>query len=122
MQSQHQLQFCRLLNKDKTKAYSTNREKYINPRLQFYNDLTKLLRTHLADKNDIILTGDFNDKIGNKYDDLTQMIEALGLIDIYSYRHGFESDVGTYNRGSKRLDYTFSIRRMAYHVVACRYN
>ena len=85
MQSQHQLQFYQLLNKDKKKADSTNRDKYINPRIRFYNDLTKLLRTNLADKNDIILTGDFNDEIRNKYDDLTQMIEALGLIDIYSY-------------------------------------
>ena len=80
------------------------------------------MRTHLADKNDIILTGDFNDEIGNKYGDLTQMIEALGLIDIYSYRHGFESEVSTYNRGSTRLDYTFVKRRMVDHVEACGYD
>lgn len=34
----------------------------------------------MADKKDIILTGDFNDEIGNKYDYLKQMIEALGRI------------------------------------------
>ena len=57
----------------------------------------------MVDKKDIILTGDFNDEIGNKYDEVTQIIESLGLVDIYCYRHGFESDVRTYNRGSEHI-------------------
>ena len=122
MQSQHHQEYCRLVYKNKKKSDSTDKKKFENPRLIFYNNLTKLVRYHLADKRDIFLTGDFNDEIGNKYDDLTQMIEALGLIDIYSYWHGFDSEVGTYNRGSKQLDYMFVTCRMTDHIVAYGYD
>ena len=56
-QNQHLLQYNRLKHKYNKKADRIDPTKFLNPRIRFYEDLTKFIRKHLVDKKDIILTG-----------------------------------------------------------------
>ena len=108
--------------KRKNKHKNTNHTKYIDPQYRFYTGLTEFISEHLEQKSDVILTGDFNDEIGTKYDELTRIIENLGLVDVFAFQNGFETEVPTYNRGSRNLEYTFVTIRILDNVKACGYN
>ena len=79
-------------------------------------DLRSLLQKAVDRQSDIILTGDFNDLIGESNNALTMLISDFGLIDIHTNKHGFDTDIPTYKRGPRRLDYMFVSRRLLDHI------
>ena len=43
----------------------------------------------------------------------------MELIDFHAFKHGFDCDIATWDRGSRRLDYFFLSRRFIDHVLHC---
>lgn len=74
-----------------------------------------------AKRRDIIITGDFNDTIGDSYNPLTRLIQDFDLRDVHAFNHGYDYNIAIYFRGSCRLDYVFVSRRIIDHVVRCGY-
>ena len=81
-----------------------NREQFIDPKKRFVKDLLSLLKDAFAAGKDIILTGDFNDTIGESHNDLTLALLEIGLQDVIAIRHGFNTDIATYKQGPCRID------------------
>ena len=99
-----------------------DRVKYIDPKKRFVKDLLSLLKEASATGTDIILTGDFNDTIGESHNDLTLALLEIGLQDVIAIHHGFDTEIATYKRGPRRIDYAFVSRRILNHVSACGYD
>ena len=105
-----------------TKGLTCNKEQYIDPKHRFIRDLKTLLIDVAASGHDIILTGDFNATLGESHDHLTLALLDIGLHDIIAIKHGFDTNIATYKRGPRRLDYIFVSRRIIDHVTACGYD
>ena len=105
-----------------TKGLKCNKEQYIDPKQRFIRDLKTLLTDVAASGHDIILTGDFNETLGESHDHLTLALLDIGLHDIIAIKHGFDTNIATYKRGPRRLDYIFVSRRIIDHVTACGYD
>ena len=99
----------------------SDREAYIDPKKRFVKDMRKLLQKAGNGQSDIILTGDLNDEIGESNNALTKLISEFGLIDVHSNKHGYDTDLPTYKRGPRRLDYMFVSRRIIDHIKRCGY-
>ena len=84
-------------------------------------DLRTLLQRAVNRQSYIILTGDFNDVIGENNNALTKLISEFGLIDVHSNKYGYDTDLPTYKRGPRRLDYMFVLRSLIDHIKRCRY-
>ena len=88
-----------------------DKNNYTHPKKRFINDIRTrtLLENAKAKKPDIILTGDFNEDVGENYNKLTQLIFDMELIDVHAYKHGFDCDIATWARGYQyqRLNYFF---------------
>ena len=117
--NQQQAQYLLHYNLHRLKS---NREQYIDPKQRFVTDLLHLLRDASAAGKDIILTGDFNDTIGESHNALTLAILEIGLQDVIAIQHGFDTNIATYKRGPRRIDYVFVSRRILNHVNACGYD
>ena len=83
-----------------TKSLTCNKDKYIDPKKRFVQDLTILLKQVAASGHDIILTGDFNEILGESHNHLTLALLDIGLHDIIALKHGFDTEIATYKRGS----------------------
>jgi len=46
----------------------------------------------------------------------------IGLQDVIAIQHGFNTDIATYKRGPRCIDYAFVSRRILDHVSACGYD
>ena len=68
---------------------------YINPKLRFIVDLRTLLKESSAKRQDIIITGDFNDVIGDSYNPLTKLIQEFDLRDVHAFNHGYDYNIAT---------------------------
>ena len=49
--------------------------------------------------------GDFNETIGEDTKMMAQVLMAGRLIDVYANRHGNKTNIATYIRGNRRIDY-----------------
>jgi endonuclease/exonuclease/phosphatase family metal-dependent hydrolase len=65
---------------------------------------------------DIILTGDFNELVGDNPHGMAKVLAAGGLTDACSHQHSIV-DKTTYTRGTTRLDYVFVTPRLADHIL-----
>ena len=117
--NQQQAQYLLQYN---TKRLKCDKDTYIDPKKRFVQDLKILLKEIAASGHDIILTGDFNEIIGDSHNSLTLALLDIGLHDIIALKHGFDTDINTYKRGPRRLDYVFVSRRIIDHVTACGYD
>ena len=99
-----------------------DRDQFIDPKKRFVQDLSRLLQDASNAGTDIILTGDFNDTIGESHNALTLALLEIGLQDAIAIQHGFTTNIATYKRGPRRLDYAFVSRRILRHVSACGYD
>lgn len=77
-----------------------------NPRHQFINDLDHLLQQLTSQGHHILVGGDFNESIGDNLSGLDRLLAKYNLVDAVSLLHA-QSEVPTYSRGHKRLDYLF---------------
>jgi hypothetical protein len=66
--------------------------------------------------------GDFNESLGDDPKLLASITSSFCLADPHSSRHGAASDVPTYIRGRKRLDYCLLDVLLLDHVIACGIN
>ena len=87
----------------------------------FIADLRLLLKESSAKRQDIIITGDFNDVIGDRFNPLTKLIQELDLRNVHAFTHDYDHDIATYFRGSRQLDYVFVSRCIIDHIVCCGY-
>jgi hypothetical protein len=69
---------------------------------------------------DIILTGDFNEIVGDDHNGMAKVVLSGNLTDVHSNQHG-TVDITTYTRGSKRLDYVFVTPRLVDHILRSGY-
>ena len=94
----------------------------INPRQAFLRDLTKFIHTKQHSvKHELLILGDFNERIGDNPQGIARVAAEFNLTDIYRMQHPHLQDVATYTRGRKRLDYALGSSRVAQAVRACGY-
>jgi hypothetical protein len=67
------------------------------------------------------LVGDFNERIGEDPNGISQLAAQLQLEDIMHYHHHHLNEPATYARGQKRLDYALGTNAVVRAVVACGY-
>jgi hypothetical protein len=72
------------------------------------------------DDKDIILTGDFNEMVGDDFNGMAKVLFAGNLTGAHSNQHGIV-DITTYTRGTKRLDYVFVTPRLVDHILRSGY-
>lgn len=77
-----------------------------NPRKQFISDLDSLLATIHSQGHHILLCGDFNESLGDNLHGLDKIYHKYNLCDAVDLLHD-QTNVPTYSRGTKRLDYIF---------------
>ena len=70
-------------------------------KLRFIADLCTLLKESNGKRQDIVITGDFNDVIGDSFNPLTKLIQEFDLRDVHAFNHGYDYDIATYFRGSR---------------------
>jgi hypothetical protein len=95
--------------------YKLNNIREPDPKQIFINDLKELVMKARREDKDIILTGDFNELVGDEPNGMAKVLSAGGLTDAHSHQHG-EVDITTYTRGTKRLDYVFVTPRLVDHI------
>ena len=100
--------------------YKLNNIREPDPKKQFIEDLTVLITEARAQDKDIILTGDFNELVGDESNGMAKVLSAGGLTDAHSHQHGIV-DITTYTRGTKRLDYVFVTPRLVDHILRSGY-
>jgi hypothetical protein len=84
-------------------------EAHINPRQAFIRDLRQFilqLTTHQTIKNEILILGDFNERIGDNPQGIARIAAEFNLTDILHVQHPHLQEIATYTRGQKRLDYS----------------
>jgi hypothetical protein len=96
-------------------------ETHVEPRQAFQRDLRQFLK-HLQDLNhDVLVLGDFNERLGDNLNGTAQLAAEFNLTDILSIQHPHLQDPATYTRGHKRLDFALGSDRIAIAVQACGY-
>jgi hypothetical protein len=70
----------------------------------------------------LLLVGDFNERLGDDPELLASITTSFCLADPHSSQHGSDSDVPTYIRGRKRLDYCLLDVLLLDHVITCGIN
>jgi hypothetical protein len=91
-----------------------------DPKKIFVEDLTALVKKARNEDKDIILTGDFNELVGEDPRGMTKVLTEGNLTDAHDYQHG-NVDISTYTRGVKRLDYVFVTPRLVEHILRSGY-
>jgi zinc-binding in reverse transcriptase/Endonuclease/Exonuclease/phosphatase family len=89
-----------------------------DPRFQFIQDLTALVKSLKASNHDIILMGDFNESIGTNPAGMASVMTKGDLVDSFCYCHGLQQEKPTYARGRKRVDYILVSSRLISFVRA----
>jgi hypothetical protein len=72
-----------------------------NPRKQFITDLIIEINKWKAE---VLLGGDFNEKLGSTQDRLSNVVTTCGLVDLHAVKHGTINVPNTYSRGKDQVD------------------
>jgi endonuclease/exonuclease/phosphatase family metal-dependent hydrolase len=91
-----------------------------DPKKIFIEDLSAMVRKARKDDKDIILTGDFNELVGDNPRGMSKVLTSGDLTDAHGHQHG-TIDITTYTRGVKRLDYVFVTPRLVRHILRSGY-
>jgi hypothetical protein len=103
-----------------TALYKLNNIRDPDPKKLFIEDLQELVVKARKEDKYIILTGDFNEIVGDDHNGMAKVVLSGNLTDVHSNQHG-TVDITTYTRGSKRLDYVFITPRLADHILRSGY-
>jgi endonuclease/exonuclease/phosphatase family metal-dependent hydrolase len=76
-------------------------------------------QARVTDK-DIILTGDFNELVGDNPNQMAKVLQEGCLTDVHGHQHG-EVDINAYTQGHKHLDYVFVTPRLVNHILRSGY-
>lgn len=96
-------------------------DRITDPRKAFRRDLREFLRNQRQKGSQILLIGDFNERIGEDPSGMSKIAAQFELQDILKTQHGHLSEPATYARGHKRLDYALATPAVANAVIACGY-
>ena len=107
------------LHAQQTSLYMLDGIDQPNPREQFIENLVKVIKKAVSKDKDTIITGDFNEVVGENPWMMAKVLLAGNLVDVYEVKHGNECNIATYIRGKRRLDYCFVTPRLVAHVVRC---
>jgi hypothetical protein len=91
-----------------------------NPRKHFRMDLHHFLQQRRQEGDEIILTGDFNEALGDETDGIPKLCSSLNLVDLMFSLHKYRQ-ISTYAWGKKRLDYALATLLAARTIVAGGY-
>ena len=86
------------------------------PRAAFRRDLTAYVKQCKSSGNKILLTGNFNECIGQDLDRMRKVIDDCNLVDIMTRRHPGIQLPNTYARGHRCLDYALATEAVAASV------
>jgi hypothetical protein len=100
--------------------YKLNNIRNTDPKKIFIKDLTAIVTKARKEDKDIILTGNFNELVGDDPRGMTTVLSAGNLTDVHGHQHG-TVDITTYTRGIKRLDYVFVTPRLVDHLLRSGY-
>ena len=100
--------------------YKLNNIREPDPKKLFIADLVEVVKQAKEEDKDIILTGDFNELVGDDPTQMARVLQAGCLTDVHGHQHG-EVNIPTYTRGHKRIDYVFVTPRMVDHVLRSGY-
>jgi hypothetical protein len=85
----------------------------MDPRHAFIEDLSAFLRELQASDSEILLMLDANEHPEDRHSGIRRLARQLHLIDLHGFRHGFEDEPATFNRGSRRIDFMYGTRAVA---------
>jgi hypothetical protein len=83
--------------------YKLNNIRDPDPKKIFIDNLAAMVKKARKEDKDIILTGDFNELVGDNSRGMSTVLSAGDLTDVHGHQHGI-IDITTYTRGVKRLD------------------
>jgi hypothetical protein len=87
-----------------------------DPKKMFTEDLAILVTKARKEDKDIILTGDFNELVGDDPRGMLKVLSEGDLTDAHEQQHGTVY-ITTYTRGVKSLDYVFVTPRLVKHIL-----
>jgi endonuclease/exonuclease/phosphatase family metal-dependent hydrolase len=96
-------------------------ELHLDPRKAFQRDLRSFLQQLQELRHEVMILGDFNERLGDNIHGTAQLAAEFNLTDILSIQHPHLQDTATYTRGHKRLDFALGSDRVAMAVQACGY-
>jgi hypothetical protein len=100
--------------------YKLNNIRDPDPKRIFIENLTTIVKKARIEDKDIILTGYFNELVGDDSRGMTTGLSAGNLTDAHEHQHG-TVNITTYTRGVKRLDYVFVTPRLVNHILRSGY-
>jgi hypothetical protein len=99
-----------------------------SPRAAFRRDLQIYIQQCRSAGHEILLMGDFNERIGEDHESIHKLINDIGLIDVMKTRHT-ENLPTTYARGHRCLDYALAtphviraVKKAGYEAFNARYS
>jgi hypothetical protein len=95
---------------------------YPAPRQQCIEDLKLVIGRLQANREAIIITGDFNETLGTNPRLMASVCAEHHMFDVQAHFHGDSADIATYIRGTKRLDYCLASPELEKYIVASGYN
>jgi hypothetical protein len=78
----------------------------------FYQDLTAQMLKWKQQEYEIILMLDANETIGERPGGLNQLIRQLKLTDLIAHKHHIPTNISTYSRGTRQIDYIMGTQRV----------
>jgi hypothetical protein len=93
----------------------------IHPRKAFIDDLHKVLETLIAQGNDVIIGGDFNEAMEDKHSGVLQLTTRHHLVDPFLSRFPHHTTFGTHLQGRRRIDLALVTPRIAPAIQAIGY-
>jgi exonuclease III len=95
-------------------------DRVTDPRAAFIRDLRMYLQGCVSHGDELLVMGDFNERIGVESNPTSAMLSEFGLVNLMLSRHQTPLPV-TYARGRKCLDYGFATTHLVQSLVACGY-
>jgi exonuclease III len=100
----------------------TNGVKEPDPRKQFVDDFIMQFKKTCLDVNKhIIITLDANSTLGEDPTGMDKIMKECELIDMYSEIHQDNTQFGTHQNGTKRIDYILCSRNTIKHITRMGY-
>jgi hypothetical protein len=92
-----------------------------SPRAAFRRDLMEYIKQCQSQGHEILLTGDFNECIGQEPDGMSKVTDECHLINLMTRSHPGKQLPNTYARGHRCLDYAFGSEAVAAAVQYAGY-
>ena len=92
-----------------------------NPRQQFIDDLTEVIKELQTNDHEIVLGLDANEPMSKFNSKIAKLAELTNLIDIHSQQHSIKhgEPPGTHKRGTEKIDHILVSPRIAATVDRC---